>query len=181
MAWPRLGPGTGPAGSRAVHMSWPQQAPRSDTCWPHMPSPSHWDARLANFPLIIAPVLLSLLVSAHVFAWDPVSCPGSHSRWICSGVSFWGMVPARVPSDCALGSPQAEPSGAGPLGLSYALAGLDHGLGGHRLRLLLPRAVRQLWGLQWQGGPRRDRRPQVTPEVGGQGSAWRPSGRPPGL
>lgn len=33
---------------------------------------------------------------------------------------------------------QAEPAGAGALGLPHALDHLDHGIGRHRLRLLLP-------------------------------------------
>lgn len=100
-------------------------------------SPRSDGVRFANFPLIVAYccsqfLLLSTCLSTR--AYVPSAEPwGTGLLW---AQSSW--VPRGPPQTVPLTLSQAEPSGAGPLGLPHALAGLDHGLGGHHLRLLLP-------------------------------------------
>lgn len=84
----------------------------------------------------------------------------SHRGQGFAGVGFPGRAgrggrgPGGPPSGSAPGSlSQAEPSRAGPLGFPHALAGLGHGLCGHRLRLLLPRAVSGAGGSVGRGAP----------------------------
>lgn len=138
-AFPWLTPGAGMTGSLDMHTSGLIDSARLPShrlyASAHLRCPlsSRSDGvRFANFPLIIAYCCSQFLcLSLH-----PESC-GAQG---CSGVSLpgRGWVPGGPPQAVPLAFSQAEPSGAGPLGLPHALAGLDHGLGGHHLRLLLP-------------------------------------------